>query len=110
MMRAAERTEKSARRAPVVQSELVREGIDDARYLALIERLIADPSTGLRASEAARARAREFLAYLRDCIQLDASGFLPDWKTFPRDPTGPPPLALRQLKPRLAELISSLVR
>ncbi len=95
------------RRGPrTVQWELVREGIDDARYLALIETLIAEG----RGDEVTLALAKEVLARLRHTIHLDANGYLADWRHLRADPTGPRPLRFRRLKPRLAKVITSLAR
>ncbi len=56
--------------APTVQFECVREGIDDAKYLALLESRLA------RSSGPAADRARAFLAELHQAVKLDPDGKL----------------------------------
>lgn len=79
-----------------LQFELVREGIDDFKYLALLEKLIKEK----RGSEEARAEAQKFLDGLSDSIKLDESGAVTDWKL----------VDFSTFKPRLASLIKKLVR
>ncbi len=62
-------------RARTIQFELCREGIDDARYLALTEQLCLT----LLPEDPARKEAEEFLARLRDSVKLDENGFVGSW-------------------------------
>ena len=62
-------------RARTVQYELCREGIDDAKYLALIERLCL----ALLPDDPARKEAEEFLDRLKVSVKLDANGFVGSW-------------------------------
>ena len=66
-----------------LQWELVREGIDDYRYLATLERLIEQG----RGSAEDRAAARRFLEDLRASIPLDGDGFVEDWAGMARQAT-----------------------
>ena len=58
-----------------VQFELVREGIDDFKYVATIERLLKEKRGSERASKAAGA----FLVRLKAAIKLNADGHVEDW-------------------------------
>ena len=59
-----------------VQFELVREGIDDFKYLALLEKLL---DTGGSESGAAKA-ARAFLDSIAESVFLDDNGFIGNWE------------------------------
>jgi hypothetical protein len=67
-----------------VQWELVREGIDDYRYLAALERLI-EAGNG---SETERLASRRFVENLRDSIRLDENGFVENWAEVARQAAG----------------------
>jgi len=58
-----------------VQWELIREGIDDFRYVAAMERLVAAKG----GAEAWRASARRFLDEMKAAIRINADGFITDW-------------------------------
>jgi hypothetical protein len=81
-----------------VQFEMVREGIDDHKALALLERLIEDG----RGDPADRRRARAFLAQLRQSIPIDRNGFIPDWGAAARA------VRLDSLKERVWSLVNPL--
>lgn len=59
-----------------VQMEAIREGTDDWKYVALIEKLLKEK----RGSEADRTEAGKFLEDLRDSVKLDRNGFIGDWE------------------------------
>jgi len=67
-----------------VQFEVVREGIDDLKYLATLERLIREK----RGSERDRKDAQDFLDNLRAAIELDRDGYVRDWASAARRATG----------------------
>jgi len=94
-----------------VQFELVREGIDDFKYLTTLERLIREK----RGSESDRTKAQDFLTDLRAAITLDANGYVTDWTATARRATNPGtsatdgrPPDFASLKRRLAALITPL--
>jgi len=94
-----------------VQWELVREGIDDARYLALIEKMLAEG----RGSSQARQKARKLLADLSAAVKLDDNGFLGSWTEVAKQTRGAKPLTttwrivdFEELKQRMARVISAL--
>ncbi|KKK92150.1 hypothetical protein LCGC14_2705810, partial [marine sediment metagenome] len=96
-----------------VQFELVREGIDDFKYLATLEALIA----AKRGPEAERIFAQVFLDRLKASIELDKDGYVRDWAKAARAvtaaaaPVGSKGRAdFAALKRRLADLIKSLAR
>jgi hypothetical protein len=89
-----------------VQFELVREGIDDFKYLATLERLIAAG----RGSAVDREAAQTFLDKLKVSIRLDKDGYIRDWAGAAAAATGAHPADFQTFKRRMAELIKSLVR
>jgi len=94
-----------------VQLELIREGIDDFKYLAALERLAADESRPAPARQAARA----FLDALRAAVKLDANGCVADWAEAARQATGfagggPKRPDFAAFKRRLAALLRPLAR
>ncbi len=62
--------------ARTVQWEIVREGIDDFKYLKLIERLSREPDT----KPEAREQAEKFLKRVQESLPLDKNGYVRDWK------------------------------
>ncbi len=79
-----------------IQWELVRDGIDDAKYLAILARLIEEKkgsATDLREAQA-------FLDELRTSIELDEDGYLVDWQS----------VDFAAFKRRTAELIRKLAQ
>ena len=73
---------------PTVQWELSREGIDDARYLATIERLAARArALGAPAAQAAAAAAEQHLAGIRQSVDRDVRHYtFEDPHTFAPQP------------------------
>jgi hypothetical protein len=61
-----------------VQWELVREGIDDLKYLRLIERL----SKTRRKGDNDRVAAEKFIQNVSDKIELDQNGYIKDWESW----------------------------
>ena len=59
-----------------VQLELIREGIDDFKYLAALERLIAEK----RGTEKDRNAAQAFLEALKASIKVDEAGRVKSWR------------------------------
>jgi len=62
--------------ARTVQWEIVREGIDDFKYLKLIERLSREPDT----KPEVREQAERFLKRVQESLPLDKDGYVKDWK------------------------------
>jgi len=81
-----------------VQFEMVREGIDDRRTLAVLERLIKEK----KGTDADRREAQAFLDRLRAAIPLDKNGFIPNWAAAAKA------VELDRLKQRLVEHIDRL--
>jgi hypothetical protein len=67
-----------------VQLELIREGIDDFKYLAALERLIAEK----RGSDKARKAAQAFLYGLRRSMKFDEAGRVKSWRAAAAAATG----------------------
>lgn len=63
--------------ARTVQWEIVREGIDDLKYLKLIERLIHDENVDSKTIK----RAKDFLNEVSSSIKLNKNGYVKSWKT-----------------------------
>ena len=88
-----------------VQLELIREGIDDFKYLATLERLIAEK----RGTEQDRNAAQAFLDKLKASIKLDKNGYIKDWAAAAAAATGQAKTAdFAALKRRIAERIRAL--
>ncbi|MFC1608500.1 hypothetical protein ACFL47_11080, partial [Candidatus Latescibacterota bacterium] len=60
-----------------IQFELVREGIDDSRYLNMLERLIDEKAGNL----SDREDAQRFLDMFRRSITLDKNGYITNWSS-----------------------------
>jgi len=90
-----------------VQLELIREGIDDAKYLAALQKLIA----AKRGTDTDRKAARTFLDRLRQSIKLDDAGRVEgNWKSAAASATGTKEPDFAALKRRLATHLRALVR
>ncbi|OPX24972.1 MAG: hypothetical protein B1H04_00990 [Planctomycetales bacterium 4484_123] len=96
-----------------VQFELVREGIDDLKYLATIERLLKEK----RGSEQARKAAEAFLARLKAAIKLNADGYIEDWAKTAAAVTAAAGQSAQAknpdfaaLKRRMADVVKSLLK
>jgi len=96
-----------------VQFELIREGIDDWKYLSTLERLVQTQ----RGAQKDRRAAKEFLDALKAGIEVDANGYVSDWAQAARAATnlgrpdaGKRPADFPALKRRLAGLIRALAR
>ena len=89
-----------------VQLELIREGIDDAKYLAALQKLIA----ARRGSDADRKAAQAFLDKLTQSIRLDKDGRVESWKSAAASATGAKAPDFAALKRRLAKHLKALAR
>ncbi len=64
--------------ARTIQWEIVREGIDDFKYLRLIERLFREKPV----HDVNRKYAEEFLEEISESVKLDDNGFIKDWNKW----------------------------
>jgi hypothetical protein len=87
-----------------VQFELVREGIDDFKYLATLERLIAEK----RGSAPDRQAAEAFLAALKKSVKRNKDGYITDWAEAAVQATGARPADFGAFKRRMGALIKAL--